>query len=252
MVEKEQIKESLQNIINNIEEFDRGDIDWYYEQVTFSDEDEDEEDDYRSMDQRLMTEAFKYPELHPLMREVVEAIIQTNANVGEVWDQDEEHAGTNAALLLALENRDDVLLYANFIATNDLNHPVYQEEDWEEVFEKWGECEETLLLLITIALVPGQWFHIEEYWENFTGFIKKDGNINLFLKQLHFFILKVNEMDLPCRSVEDFLNEKMPELLPDEITGDEEMVKHIVNQFLEYPEVPEPPTLDMLKEGYEG
>ena len=252
MTEKDKIEESLRNIINNIEEFESGDIDWYSGQITICDEeDDDDEEDFRSIDQRLMTKAFKYPELHPLMREVVQVIIQTNTSVGEVWDEDEEHAGTNAALQLALANREDVPLYAYFIATNDLNHPVYQEEDWEEVFAKWGECEETLLLLIAIALVPGQWFETEGYWEDFTAFIKKDDNINLFFKQLHFFIVEGNRMDIYFRDIEDFLKEKLPVFLPAEIVSDENLVEYIINEFLEYPEVPEPPTLEMLKSGYE-
>ena len=248
MAQKEKVKESLENIINNIGEFESGDIDWYSSQITLSEDDEDADNDCRSADQRLMTAAFKYPEFHPLMRKVVELIMETNVKEGEVWDQDEEHAGTNAALLLALENKADVLLYAYFIATNDLNHPVYQEEDWDEVFAKWGECEETLALMIAISLVPGQWFDLD--WDSFASYTKEGNNIDAFFRQLHFFIIRSIETDLYLRDNEKFLLETLPEILPDEIAGDEELVAYIANQFLEYPEVPEPPTLEMLKEGY--
>ena len=248
MAEKEKIKESLQNIIDNIGEFESGDIDWYYDQVVLGD---DDDGDYRSIDQQLMTKAFKYTDLHPLMREVVKAISETNVQVGEIWDQDEEHAGTNAALLLALANKEDVLLYAQFIATNDLNHPVYQEEDWDEVFDKWKECEETLRLLITISLIPGQYFETDSYWDDFAAFLKKGDNINLFLKQLHFFIMEGNRLGIYFRDVEEFLKERLPQLLEGEIAANEKLVEYIIDQFIEYPEVPEPPTLTVLMSGYE-
>jgi len=246
MAQKEKIKESLENILNNIEEFESGDIDWYYEQVTL----DDDNDDFRSTDQKLMTLAFQYPDLHPLMRQVVQAITETNVSQGEVWDQDEEHAGTNAALLLALANKDDVPLYAYFIASNDLNHPVYQEEDWQEVFAKWGECEETLLLLIAITLVPGQWFDTESYWDEFAEYLKKDDNINIFLRQFHFFILWANEKDVYLRDTDELVKKTLPNILPDDMAGNEELIDHLVSRFSEYPEVPEPPTMEILMEGY--
>ena len=252
MTEKEKVEEALQNIINNIEEFEGGDGEWYAGQITANQEEVEEYGDCRSTDQYFMQKAFKYPELHPLMRDVVEIITETNASVGEMWDEDEEHAGTNAALQLALANIEDVPLYAYFIATNDLNHPVYQEEDWSEVFDRWGECEETLLLLIVIALIPGQYFGTDDYWDDFATFIRKDENIDMFFRQLHFFLLRTsnNDLDIYIRDVEKFLNDKLPMLLPDEMASDEGLVSHIVKQFLDYPEVPEEPTLEILKSGY--
>ena len=244
MADKEVLKQSLENIINNIDEFESGDIDWYSSQIDLNMYDDEEAEDYRSTDQYLMTEAFKYPELHPLMRKVVEVITKTNYSVGEVWDEDEEHAGTNAALLFALANKEDVMLYADFIATNDLNHPVYQEEDWPEVFDKWGCCEETLRLLITITCVPGQYFSLDEYWEEFAEYLQQDGKIDELFRQLHLFIQYVLAHNIPCRDTTDMLNEKLPSLLPDE---DEETLEHIAQNFNDYPDGPVPPTLEMLK-----
>lgn len=249
MTEKEKVEESLKNIINNIDKFERGDIDWYRRQVTV---DYDENESFRSIDERLMTKAFKYPELHPLMRDVVKVITESNANISEMWDQDEEHAGTNAALFLALANKEDVPLYAYFITTNDLNHPVYQEGDWVDVFAKWGECEETLLLLIAITLTPSQQFDdLEDYWQDFIPFLKEDANIDLFFRQLHFFILWVNKRRVFRFDISGLLNERMPEFLADKDASDETLVAHLVNAFLEYPEVPEPPTLTILRKGYD-
>ena len=255
MITQEEIRKSLQNMIDNIDEFEGGDGgEWYGEQLVLGDSESSwyEEDATRSQDQFLMNQAFKYPELHPLMRDAVKAITDKNSEGDPIWNEDEEHAGTNAAVLLAVANKEDVPLYAYFLATNDLNHPVYQEdEDWPQVFEKWGQTEETLLLLLVITLIPGQWFDTEEYWEEFAEFLKEGNNIDLFFKRIHCFLRYVEEADLPARDVEDFFDERLTELLPDEISEDEELVNHIKEQFYEYPNVPEPPTLAMLMKGYE-
>lgn len=54
-----------------------------------------------------MTQAMAYPELHPLMRKIINAVIKQNASCDVIWDGYEEHLGRNAALSLALLSKKD-------------------------------------------------------------------------------------------------------------------------------------------------
>lgn len=68
---------------------------------------------YRSIDQYVMTQVMVYPELHPLMRKIINAVIKQNASCDVIWDGDEEHLGRNAALSLALLSKKDQPVYFN-------------------------------------------------------------------------------------------------------------------------------------------
>jgi len=119
-------------------------------------ESEEADEDFRSMDEYIACNAIKFPELHGLMRKLVAGITAYNNAEWPLWDQDEEHAGGAIARELALSNKEDVVLYARFVSSNDLNHEVYQSEDMCDILAKWGPCQETYALAAARWLTPGQ------------------------------------------------------------------------------------------------
>lgn len=76
----------------------------------------------------------------------VRKIIEHNRNGSILWSSEEEHAGTHAAMALALFDKRYISDYIDFLRTNDLDHEVYQSDDIRELIERWGWCEETLSL----------------------------------------------------------------------------------------------------------
>jgi hypothetical protein len=146
-----------------IEAFDSGEperIDWYAE--FFPDGLEEEEGYYihdvtgvygdecerYSGENILAVEAIKYPELHPLMVQLLEKITAFNARHSEMWESEEEQAGNSIARELCKYDKKYLPLYYEFIKTNDLDHSVYQVNDLDEVYEKWEYSPEIMPLLL--------------------------------------------------------------------------------------------------------
>jgi len=115
-----------------------------------------ESDGYRSVDEYIAKHAIEYPKLHSLMRQFVEGITEYNTNKSTLWYEEEEQVGGAIARELALRYKEDVILYAQFVSSNDLNHEVYQLEDMAEIVAKWGACPETYFIAVARWLTPGQ------------------------------------------------------------------------------------------------
>lgn len=138
----------------------------------------EESNNYRSIDEYIAIHAIKYPELHDLMREFVDYITDYN-NQTPLWDN-EEHVGGAIARELALYHKSDVILFARFITSNDLNHEVFQAEDMENVVEKWGACRETYSVIVARWLTPGQ--HRYEFdYDSVIDSIKSKEDANVFM-----------------------------------------------------------------------
>tara|TARA_B100000949_G_scaffold201479_1_gene189551 strand:- start:221 stop:1021 length:801 start_codon:yes stop_codon:yes gene_type:complete len=254
---KEALKKITAELANNYE-----DVEWYEDLVseTLSNLPESEVEG-RSFDEKFFSQAFKHSDLHPFIKEAVETIMQVSIQHYFVAG-DEEEAGTFGALLFALEDKREVPFYAYFLTTNDLDHYVNQPDDWEDIFEKWGICEETLLLMSAILLTPGQPCIIEDYvvesnyWKDFQSYIQKKENLELFIEQLYTFSLKAKKMDARINSVSEFLEyfdeEVVYPIIPESLSIDEDLVEHVARKFDEQVEGknPTPPTLSMLMEGY--
>ncbi len=136
-------------------------------------------DEYRSADECIAVKAIAHPELHGLMRELVDIIADENSR-GVIWDNEEEAAGGAIARELALHNKSDVILFARFISSNDLNHEVYQGEDMDDVVDKWGACRETYSVAVARWLTPGQ--HRYEFdYDPFIASIKSEDDVKAFM-----------------------------------------------------------------------
>lgn len=138
---------------------------------------------YRSMDEYIAKNCIKIPELHYLMRKLVRSIEEYNIDELQIWDQDEEHAGGAIARELALCNKEDVIPYARFISSNDLNHEVYQAEDMQDVFNKWKPCKETYAIAVARWFTPGQ--HRYEFnYQSICKAMKKESEADAFLEMV--------------------------------------------------------------------
>lgn len=119
----------------------------------------------RSKEHSLACIGVEYEEMQELMREIVEAIIALNRRpfARVLWEDDQEQAGSAFARELAFANKTDVVLYARHLATNDLDHEVYQIEDLQDIITKWGFCKEVYAAMA--ARIGGQ--HGEEFYEEY-------------------------------------------------------------------------------------
>lgn len=143
-------------------------------------------DDFRSVDEAIAVNAIKYPELHPLMRQAIEAIITaTGKGTSKMWEDDQEQTGGAIARELALHNKEDIELYARYVATNDMDHPVYQYDDMEAVIEKWGIGKDTYPIMAINGLVnPGQHGDefIDEYKDQLLELFKNTDEADAFIR----------------------------------------------------------------------
>ena len=102
-------------------------------------------------------EAIRYPELHGLLRQLVDRIARYNGmNISPLWANDEEHAGAGPARELALAGEADIGRYIQYLVTNDLNHEVNQWDDIEAILQKWGIGQNTYPLIVARWFAPGQ------------------------------------------------------------------------------------------------
>ena len=152
---KEFLKETLEHLI---EEFNSGDAeqhDWY--SGIYPSEFEDargyliqdtggyySDTERHSVENVLAIEAIKYPELHPLMVELLEKITEE----GEMWEHEEEQAGNSLARELCKYDKKHLPLYFRSIQTNDLDHEVYHSIDITEIGDTLGYPPEIMPLLL--------------------------------------------------------------------------------------------------------
>lgn len=167
---KNQIKEILETVseglkpINLIKEYEYY-ASLYPEDVTESD---------------VAGYAIKYPELHSLMVEVAQriAFLTGNGYVHALWVNDEEQAGSQLTLALALCDKKYCALFADCLVSQDLDHEVYQNEYITDIIRKWGLCEETGLILRARLDNPGQWGpdliseQLEEYGDELSTYVE--------------------------------------------------------------------------------
>ena len=248
MKSKEEIKSIIEEMIEvlNSGEFETFEC---FGEVYPEDMEDEWTDDCRSFDQALFTQAINYPELHGLMRQLVGKITEANNDVGELWDNEEEHAGANAARLLALSNKEDVILMAKYLASNDLNHEVYQDDDIHEVIAHWGLCRETFALIATRLLAPGQAsYTADNYIEELSALVKDDVIANALLEMFAKFFIE--EWSVYGNSVEkrlEVLQEYFAGVFAD-ILDSEEKVADFTNHFGDIVDEGNIPTIAELRE----
>ena len=156
---KEFLEETLKNLISEFVSGEPEYFDWYagiypegFGELTgylIQDDCGEYEDTERySSENVLAIEAIKYPELHPLMVELLEKITEFNEDNQEIWEHDEEQAGNSLARELCKYDKKYLPLYFDFIKTNDLDHEVYQSIDITEVGDTLGYPSEMMPLLL--------------------------------------------------------------------------------------------------------
>ena len=185
---KEKLHEILKDILEKLDTEEPEQYDWYcmlYPEIEgFS------YDEYRGSEHAIASKAIQHSELHPLMERVVDKVTEIANRIGEVWNDEEDHAAAGFARELAVYNKKYAPLYARYLATNDLNHEVYQSEDiWDILHEKdW--CEELYSIVVSRVFTPGQ--HGREDWFGFcesglSDALKRDGEMDLFFEKVKQF-----------------------------------------------------------------
>lgn len=159
---KDHAQKILKSILKNMDEAEG--FDWYNRFFPDFTDIYEKRNKYRSSEHVVAKLALKHPDLHPLMVEVVEAIIEFNANE-PLWEDEDEHAGAHFARELALYSREYIGLYTEYLASNDLNHEVYQSQDIQAIARKWSATWDKDLyhLLLTRLFTPGQHYD-EDIW----------------------------------------------------------------------------------------
>ena len=167
-MEKEFIKETLENILSALKSGEIEKHDWYSglypdefsehigddkykSSVAHATEDGEETTEERySVENVLAIEAIQYPELHGLMEQVVLAITEfgETGRFKQIWENEEEQAGGCLARELACYDKSYIPLYMRYIATNDLDHEVHQSDDIISICDKWNSSKETFPLMI--------------------------------------------------------------------------------------------------------
>jgi hypothetical protein len=193
---KDFLKETLENMLAKMtEEIDAGDadpFDWYYGlfpdgmsnqegyfiQDKFGEYGDDSE--RYSAENVLAIEAMKFPELHSLMVELLEKIIEFNEDEGVMWESDEEQAGNSLIRELCKADAKYLPLYFRFIKTNDLDHEVYQSLDMAEVCNGTG-CPPEIMPVLLYRSEHGQ--EAEVYAEFADGICKTKEEAQKYLDQ---------------------------------------------------------------------
>lgn len=96
----------------------------------------------------------QFPELHPLMVQLVQKVVDFVDY--PIWVDDEEQGGCLVSFALALYDKKYCELFAECLVNQDLDHEVNQNDYIQEVFEKWGACKETALLVAARINNSGQ------------------------------------------------------------------------------------------------
>lgn len=162
---------------------------------------EELQDYYKSVDyntilnreDRLAIDAVKYPELYPVVREIIKGITQINNKYsnGPIDVDSEWSAGSFFAGRLALASKEeqDLLLFANHLATRDLDHeadPFGFFGVWE-IFREFGYCDKTMPVLIALFSANSQHRGDHFTWDDvheMTAYLNQGDNLNRFLKDL--------------------------------------------------------------------
>jgi len=217
---KEQAQSALETIMNALNGDEVETFDWYF-QFTPSFEDMYEEgNDFRSDEDVVAREAIKHAELHELMAQIVEKITELNFEIGEIWENEEEHAGAHIARELALHDKKYLPLYVKYIHSNDLNHEVYQTEDITDVIYEWGWCPETYLLFAARWFTPGQYFGT---YNDMQEQMKSDEHLDMLFNGIQDFFDNYSQIYSPS-DCDDSFKDLMENLLPDNNAKAEEML----------------------------
>jgi len=189
---KDFLKETLENLIAEFDSGDAESFDWFC--TLFPDElceqegyliqdtlfEEYSDTERYSAENVLAVEAIKFPELHSLMAELLEKIIEFNEENETMWESDEEQAGNSLIRELCKADAKYLPLYFRFIKTNDLDHEVYQSLDMAEVCNGTG-CPPEIMPVLLYRSEHGQ--EAEVYADFADGICKTKEEAQKYLDQ---------------------------------------------------------------------
>ena len=175
-MDKDELKEMFTEIrdqIVNASEEDYEEEDWY---LSVLDKDEApydmvDDEDVLTIEDAYAIEAVKYPEFHPLIREIVEGITEINMETGEPLSVDSEWSAGSffaARLALATKLESDIELFAQHLGERDIDHEAdpYDFFGVTEIFEELGYTDATM------PVVFGTLFANSQHRENVLGDIQ--------------------------------------------------------------------------------
>jgi len=126
---------------------------------------------FRGNDQLLAYESAKHTELHHEIISIVKFIIDVNKR-HEMWKlhDDEEYPGISFAFALALQDKKQVSLYADFLLSVESRFTIlYVGYDIIKLIKKWGWCPDTYYLLFAY------WFSNDKKKESVLEYLSRTG-----------------------------------------------------------------------------
>lgn len=141
-----------------------------YLPVSFEDT-EQHSQTFRGDEQLLAYESAKHTELHDQMISIVKLIMDINKR-HKMWKlyDDEEYPGISFAFALALQDKKQVSLHADFLLSVESRFTIlYVEYDIIKLIKKWGWCPDTYYLLFTY------WFSNDKEKESVLEYLSRTG-----------------------------------------------------------------------------
>ncbi|MDR2951018.1 MAG: hypothetical protein LBV71_17670 [Prevotella sp.] len=194
---KHTLEQTLNRIYETIKKATQEDYeeDNWYSDLLWQDELEDYFENGKGMniEDTLAIDAVQYPELYPVIRQIIEGITSINNKYwnGPIDVDSEWSAGSFFAGQLAMASQEDgdILLFARHLATRDLDHeadPFAFFGVWE-ILNKMGYCEKTVPVLIALFFANSQHrgdnFTYDDVNE-ITTYLNEGNNLNNYLKEL--------------------------------------------------------------------
>ncbi|MDF9824130.1 hypothetical protein M2475_000480 [Breznakia sp. PF5-3] len=220
---------------------------------------ENSEESGYNVERMVAASAIKYPDLHNLIRNLVQQITIFNLKAWDNYDDfwllhanDMDYAGAAYAKELAIANQNDIQTYIDFYLTNDVNHEVYQGKDIEAILEKWGVSEITYPLIVARWFEPGQHGdeQLEEYFDSMIEKFTDSSQCDLFIKACaNWFLNRIqkdsHEIDFDDKEmlnrlfsslfdeVENY-EDYMADHEDDEDFDEENIYGSVINKFCDY------------------
>lgn len=212
-------------------DYDEIEYDWYGEILN-----QDSEGKYLS-EVDLAEEAIKYPELHEKMREIVRLLTKINdhANSYAVWEDEQAQAGGAFASELAIANREDIVPYARYVSTNDLNHEVDQQGNMIDIVGAWGWNKDTYAVLAARWFTPGQFreeFMMGGLTEEIIDSFDSAGAVDDFLEVTARWFTEEWFRWYTAEKEQESIEELFEQLLPDKFDLDEESLSQVTARFV--------------------
>lgn len=214
-----------------------------------------------SDDHAIASKAILHSSFHPMMQQIVEAIIYTNLH----WERRDmedgvDQPGISFARVLALHDIGYIQLYVDFLLSlGDKYTEKCQSFDILQIIHKWGWNKDTYCLMLTYWFLSKECkYKVLDYLMTSVFALSEDFNNNDFCTALRIFLSKVslNDKDLSGKYLDEYEkllkqyilknNEQMISSFItyylesiNNVNSDEEMTSDLHDQILEKDDIPE-------------